>query len=389
MVLPAHPLAFPHVVPEVLQLILGVHIRRQYGLVQVLEEVSADHRVPEVQRLPEGLRLCGKGDVALVVVGVKAEGQLLKGGKVLLEAVGIFAQQAAVLLVSALQEFDVGLVKSLGHQLQQSFPLEAPAVEGAEGVIGHLVVPAVFKQVKGGLQLCLRLAVPGVRQSQGIGRHSVAPLSQLRHPAGDVQGGLFLCHSSSLSQHRKTGAGRSARPPCGCCERTTAPDYCSNCSTPFVGADFESLASPQAAKLALSVAPPLPTEPASLGFGGAPRAPGRGSTGGFGSVQMLSQHQSLLEQLQHALGHLVGLGQHGLGGLDQDVVLGVGHHLVGHVGVADGGLGILDVLLHDGQVVDGVVQAVLGGAQSTADIRDIVDGALDLVQSLGSAVLIA
>ena len=268
MVLPAHPLAFPHIVPEVFQLILGVHIRCQHGFLQVMEKIPADHRVPEVQRLPEGLRLCGKGDVALVVVGVKAEGQLLKSGKVLLEAVGIFAQQAAVLLVSALQEFDVGLVKSLGHQLQQSFPLEAPAVEGAEGVIGHLVVPAVFKQVKGGLQLCLRLAVPGVRQSQGIGRHSVAPLSQLRHPAGDVQGGLFLCHSSSLSQHRKTGAGRSARPPCGCCERTTAPDYCSSCSTPFVGADFESLASPQAAKLALSVAPPLPTEPASLGFGG-------------------------------------------------------------------------------------------------------------------------
>ena len=101
-----------------------------------MEKIPADHRVPEVQRLPEGLRLCGKRDVALVVVGVKAEGQLLKGGKVLLEAVGIFAQQAAVLLVSALQEFDVGLVKSLGHQLQQSFPLEAPAVEGAEGVIG-------------------------------------------------------------------------------------------------------------------------------------------------------------------------------------------------------------------------------------------------------------
>ena len=103
-------------------------------------------------------------------------------------------------------------------------------------------------------------------------------------------------------------------------------------------------------------------------------------------MQLLSQHQSLLEQLQHALGHLIGLSQHGLGGLDQDVVLGVGHHLVGHVGVADGGLGVLDVLLHDGQVVDGVVQAVLGGAQGTADIRDIVDGALDLVQSLAALV---
>ncbi len=63
----------------------------------------------------------------------------------------------------------------------------------------------------------------------------------------------------------------------------------------------------------------------------------------------------LLQQLQHALGHLVCLGQHGLGRLDEDVVLGVSHHLVGHVGVADGGLGVLDVLFHDGQVVDGVV----------------------------------
>ena len=70
----------------------------------------------------------------------------------------------------------------------------------------------------------------------------------------------------------------------------------------------------------------------------------------------------LLQQLQHALGHLVGLGQHRLGGLDQDVVLGVRHHLLRHVGVADGGLGVLDVLSHDAQVVDGVVQTVLGSA---------------------------
>ena len=87
----------------------------------------------------------------------------------------------------------------------------------------------------------------------------------------------------------------------------------------------------------------------------------------------------LLEQLEHALGNLVGLGQHGLGGLDQDVVLGVGHHLLGHIGVADGGLRVLDVLGHDGQVVDGVVQTVLGGTQSTADVGHGVDGGLDLV----------
>ena len=31
----------------------------------------------------------------------------------------------------------------------------------------------------------------------------------------------------------------------------------------------------------------------------------------------------LLQQLQHTLRHLIGLGQHGLSGLNQDVVLGV------------------------------------------------------------------
>ena len=36
-----------------------------------------------------------------------------------------------------------------------------------------------------------------------------------------------------------------------------------------------------------------------------------------------------------------------------------------------------------------MVQTVLGGAQGTADVGDIVDGALDPVQGLGGAVLIA
>ncbi|OUQ83795.1 hypothetical protein B5E42_03790 [Flavonifractor sp. An10] len=38
----------------------------------------------------------------------------------------------------------------------------------------------------------------------------------------------------------------------------------------FVGTSSRSFASPQAAKLVPSTVPPLPTEPASLGFGGAP-----------------------------------------------------------------------------------------------------------------------
>jgi len=88
----------------------------------------------------------------------------------------------------------------------------------------------------------------------------------------------------------------------------------------------------------------------------------------------------LQQQLQQALGELIGLGQHGLGGLDEDIVLGVGHHLVSHIGVADDGLGILHILLHNGQVVDGVIQAVLNGTQSTAHIGDAVGRGFDGIQ---------
>ena len=85
----------------------------------------------------------------------------------------------------------------------------------------------------------------------------------------------------------------------------------------------------------------------------------------------------LAQQLENALRNLVGLGQHGLGGLHQDVVLGVAHHFLGDVGVADGGLGVLDVLGHHGQVVGGVLQTVLGGAQVAADAGHIVNGVAD------------
>ena len=48
------------------------------------------------------------------------------------------------------------------------------------------------------------------------------------------------------------------------------PDKCDAGCCPVVRADDESLVPPQAAGLALSVARPLPTETASLGFGGSP-----------------------------------------------------------------------------------------------------------------------
>ena len=99
--------------------------------------------------------------------------------------------------------------------------------------------------------------------------------------------------------------------------------------------------------------------------------------GGGNAISSEMIESRLLEQLENALGHLIGLGQHGLGGLDEDVVLDVGHHLLRHIGVPDAGLGVLDVLLHDGQVVHRVLQAVLHGAQLTADVGDCVDGRQD------------
>ena len=84
----------------------------------------------------------------------------------------------------------------------------------------------------------------------------------------------------------KAEAGHNARPP-QCCVCDTALISCwRSCRTSFVGTDCESLASSQTAKLALFIAPPLPTEHTSLGFGGA--SVPQDSAEGFGSVQLLS-----------------------------------------------------------------------------------------------------
>ena len=63
----------------------------------------------------------------------------------------------------------------------------------------------------------------------------------------------------------------------------------------------------------------------------------------------------LLEELEDALGLLVGLGQHGLGGLNQHVHLGVVHHFLGHIGVTDTAVGGGQVLNRNVQVVDGML----------------------------------
>ena len=89
----------------------------------------------------------------------------------------------------------------------------------------------------------------------------------------------------------------------------------------------------------------------------------------------------LLQELENALRNLIGLCQHSLRRLNQNVVLGVSHHLVCNVGVADGGLSILNVLSHDGQVVDGVVQTVLGSTKRTTYVRNDIDRILDEINS--------
>lgn len=52
---------------------------------------------------------------------------------------------------------------------------------------------------------------------------------------------------------------------------------------------------------------------------------------------------------QDALGHSVGLDQHSLRRQDENIILSVSNDLFGSVCVADGGLGIRNVLCHHSQ----------------------------------------
>ena len=54
-----------------------------------------------------------------------------------------------------------------------------------------------------------------------------------------------------------------------------------------------------------------------------------------------------------------------------------GHHLVRDIGVADGGLCVLDVLGHHRQVVRGVVETVRDRTESTTDAGNLIDRILD------------
>jgi len=85
----------------------------------------------------------------------------------------------------------------------------------------------------------------------------------------------------------------------------------------------------------------------------------------------------LTQELQDSLGLLVGLREHGLGGLGEDAHLGELHHLFGHVHVPDAGLGCAQVFTGSTQVVDGVLQPVLGGAHLGPFGGNLLDGVVD------------
>ena len=83
----------------------------------------------------------------------------------------------------------------------------------------------------------------------------------------------------------------------------------------------------------------------------------------------------LLEQAENAGAGLVRLSEHSLSSLHENVVLRVVRHRLCHVGVADGGLGSLDVLACRRQVLARVVQAAL----NSADRRLLVECLCDRV----------
>lgn len=52
-----------------------------------------------------------------------------------------------------------------------------------------------------------------------------------------------------------------------------------------------------------------------------------------------------MQQRQDAAAILIGLGQHGLGCLGEDVALGIFHHFLGHVRIANSALGTGGILM--------------------------------------------
>ena len=186
VVLHGHVLAAAHVVPQVLQLILGKDVLCQNGFFQTFEEIPANNCIFRVDIVPKPPFLRAEGDKPVVVKGIKADGQVREIGKVLAEEIGIALQQLAVFFIPLLLELDVGLIEGLGQDVQAVLRKEPAPVQVQKHGVGHLIISAALEDVERALHGLLRGR--GLVEGQLVGLAGVLSLAQGGHSAGDFDG---------------------------------------------------------------------------------------------------------------------------------------------------------------------------------------------------------
>ncbi len=189
VVFPAHPLAFAHIIHQVLQFILRVHIRRQNGGVQILEEIAADDLPPEIYVIAKAPLLCIEGRIAVIVIGIEADWELFKSRKILPEQIGVLPQQLAVLGVRGPKHFNIGLVEGFGDN-GQTILLEVPlVVKPQENGVGKPVVSSGLQDIGRRLHVLGRVLSVVFVESQAVGGLRLLDAVQLRHAAGNFDCG--------------------------------------------------------------------------------------------------------------------------------------------------------------------------------------------------------
>ena len=129
VVVSGHVLAPAYIVIQILQLILGVDIRGQDRVIQILEEISGDLWQIEIHIIPKSLLRRIEGDETFVIKGVKLNRQLLKGQKIPAEEIGVLLQQLTILFIPGLEHLDIWFVKHTGHKGQALLPEVPPVVQ--------------------------------------------------------------------------------------------------------------------------------------------------------------------------------------------------------------------------------------------------------------------
>ena len=84
-----------------------------------------------------------------------------------------------------------------------------------------------------------------------------------------------------------------------------------------------------------------------------------------------------MQQRQDAATVLVGLGQHGLGGLGQDVIFRELCHFFCHICIPDGGFGRLGIFTGNDQIILGGFQAGDIGSNGGGFVQGVVDSLVD------------